>query len=84
MASVMGPIIRLLVSVQRIACDDSTDDHCTRHRTQTSGRTRSGRLPLDTKQRLPEIFTNDVDADVDFAGWEAKTGTLVPTFIDFF
>ncbi len=30
-----------------------------------------------------EILSNDVDADVDFAGWEAKTGTLAAAFIDF-
>jgi pimeloyl-ACP methyl ester carboxylesterase len=30
-----------------------------------------------------EIMSNDVNVDVDFAGWEAKTGTLAATFIDF-
>lgn len=30
-----------------------------------------------------EILSNDVDVDVDFAGWEAKTGTLAAAFIDF-
>jgi pimeloyl-ACP methyl ester carboxylesterase len=30
-----------------------------------------------------EILSNDVDADVDFTGWEAKTGTLAAAFIDF-
>lgn len=30
-----------------------------------------------------EILSNDVEADVDFAGWEAKTGTLAAAFIDF-
>ncbi|SKA27776.1 Pimeloyl-ACP methyl ester carboxylesterase [Enhydrobacter aerosaccus] len=30
-----------------------------------------------------EIMTEDVDVDVDFAAWEAKTGTLAACFIDF-
>jgi hypothetical protein len=30
-----------------------------------------------------EIISDDVDVDVDFAGWAAKTGTLAATFIDF-
>jgi pimeloyl-ACP methyl ester carboxylesterase len=30
-----------------------------------------------------EVLTNQVDADVDFAGWEAATGTLAARFIDF-
>jgi pimeloyl-ACP methyl ester carboxylesterase len=30
-----------------------------------------------------EVMTADVDADVDSAGWEAKTGTLAAHFIDF-
>lgn len=30
-----------------------------------------------------EILSNDVDADVDFTGWEAKTGTLAAAFVDF-
>lgn len=30
-----------------------------------------------------EVLTNTVDADVDFAGWEAKTGALASHFIDF-
>lgn len=33
--------------------------------------------------RYLEIMSNDVDVDVDFAGWEARTGTLAATFIDF-
>ena len=33
--------------------------------------------------RYREIMSDDVDVDVDFAGWEAKTGTLAATFIDF-
>lgn len=30
-----------------------------------------------------EVLTNVVDVDVDFAGWEAKTGSLAAHFIDF-
>lgn len=30
-----------------------------------------------------EVLTNTVDVDVDFAGWEAKTGSLASHFIDF-
>jgi len=30
-----------------------------------------------------EVLTNQVDVDVDFAGWEAATGTLAARFIDF-
>ena len=30
-----------------------------------------------------EVLTNAVDLDVDFAGWEAKTGSLASHFIDF-
>lgn len=30
-----------------------------------------------------EVLTQMVDADVDFAGWEAATGTLAARFIDF-
>ena len=30
-----------------------------------------------------EVLTNVVDVDVDFAGWEAKTGSLASHFIDF-
>ena len=30
-----------------------------------------------------EVLTNPVDVDVDFAGWEAATGTLAARFIDF-
>jgi len=33
--------------------------------------------------RYLEIMSNDVDVDVDFAGWEARTGTLAAAFIDF-
>jgi len=33
--------------------------------------------------RYLEIMSNDVDEDVDFSGWEAKTGTLAAAFIDF-
>ncbi|HTW72952.1 MAG TPA: alpha/beta hydrolase [Acetobacteraceae bacterium] len=33
--------------------------------------------------RYLEIMSNDVDEDVDFTGWEAKTGTLAAAFIDF-
>jgi len=33
--------------------------------------------------RYVEIISNDVDVDVDFPGWEAKTGTLAAAFIDF-
>ena len=30
-----------------------------------------------------EVLTQQVDADVDFAGWEKATGTLAARFIDF-
>jgi hypothetical protein len=30
-----------------------------------------------------EVLTQQVDADVDFAGWERATGTLAARFIDF-
>ena len=30
-----------------------------------------------------EVLTNTADVDVDFAGWEAKTGSLASYFIDF-
>jgi hypothetical protein len=30
-----------------------------------------------------EILSNDVHADVGFAGWEAKASTLAAAFIDF-
>jgi pimeloyl-ACP methyl ester carboxylesterase len=33
--------------------------------------------------RYREIMTNEVDEDVDFEGWAAKTGTLAATFINF-
>ena len=33
--------------------------------------------------RYREIMADDADVDVDFAGWEAKTGTLAAAFIDF-
>jgi len=47
------------------------------------------RAPGQAAQRLlpnsryQEIITNDVDVDVDFEGWAAKTGTLAATFINF-
>lgn len=30
-----------------------------------------------------DVLSQSVDADVDFAGWEAATGTLAARFIDF-
>ncbi len=38
---------------------------------------------LLANSRYREIMTNDVDVDVDFEGWAAKTGTLAAMFIDF-
>ena len=37
-------------------------------------------LPNSTYQ---EVLTEQVDADVDFAGWASATGTLAARFIDF-
>jgi pimeloyl-ACP methyl ester carboxylesterase len=33
--------------------------------------------------RYREVLSEEVDMDVDFAGWEAKTGTLAAVFVDF-
>ena len=47
------------------------------------------RAPAQAAHRLManstyrEVLTEDVDVDVDFAGWEAKTGTLASVFVDF-
>jgi pimeloyl-ACP methyl ester carboxylesterase len=47
------------------------------------------RAPGQAAQRLlpnsryQEVMSNDVDVDVDFAGWAAKTGTLAAAFINF-
>jgi hypothetical protein len=47
------------------------------------------RAPGQAAQRLlpnsryQEIMSNDVDVDVDFEGWAAKTGTLAAAFINF-
>jgi len=38
---------------------------------------------LLANSRCVEVMSNDVDVDVDFPGWEAKTGTLAAAFIDF-
>ena len=39
------------------------------------------RLMLNSEYH--EVLTEDVEVDVDFAGWEAKNGTLASVFINF-